>query len=66
MIIDHITPGSCRCKNDKNMKLNPNKDVHSSFPEGVHINKTNKQTYTFLKPSKTFDTMCSGDESIGS
>ena len=39
------TPCSCRCKNDKSMKLNPNnRDVHSSFSEGVHLNKTNKKT----------------------
>ena len=55
-----------RCINDKNIKLNPNRDVHSSFSEGVHLNKTNKQTYKFVKLSKTFDTMCISDKSIGS
>ena len=62
MFIKHLVC-SCRCKNDKNIKLNPNRDVHSSFSD---LNKTIKQTYTFLKPSKTFDTVCTGNKSISS
>ena len=31
-------------KNAKDMKLNPNRDSHSSFSEDVHSKKTKKQT----------------------
>ena len=64
MVTKHLVVAGARMI--KNMKLNPNRDVHSSFSEGVHLSKTNKQTYTFLKPSKTFKTMCTGNKSIGS
>ena len=38
----HETPsrgGNSMPKNAKDMKLNPNKDAHSSFSEDVHSNK---------------------------